>query len=747
MEVECSSACALSLAAGNVCESFNSLSLRQLNPLPNEHGVFLDLVFSDLLDVRFSEAVDLLFDNNFHHNAVYFEFPAIKSIQVLTEDTLVYDFDKCNVSELRTYLRRVDWQSIFSDDINSSVESFYKILLAGIELSTPHRIIRSSSFPRWFSGDLRRLTFEKKKAHLVYKRTNLQSDYDRFSSLRAQCCLLRDSCYSAYMGKINNQLKSNPRSFWRFSEETRKVSGFPKEMFLRDSTVSTGQETADLFAESFSSAYKESGLPIPDYPFWDVIDFGDIALSEAEVLRTLSSLPSKFSSGPDKVPPYILKVCSSVLSLPLSIIFNKSLSSGVFPSAWKVSFILPIFKSGNRCDIANYRGVCIQSTIPKVLDKILCNKLSFACKRFISNYQHGFAHQRSTVTNLLSYQHDILQSFDSGHCVHSVYTDVAKAFDRVDSRLLIAKLKSYGIGESFLRWLSDYLCGRTQQVRLGNSLSSSIDVLSGVGQGSHIGPLLFSLFFNDLPDVICHSSILMFADDVKLYKSITCPEDCLLLQSDLERFYSWLSMNGMELSLHKCFVIEFSRSRGSTPFAYHLNSVPLQHVPQIKDLGVIFDRNLSFIPQISNLSMRCFRILGYIYRNSKGLSSESFSLLYKSLLRSLLEYACVVWSPYYEVHSNTLERVQKRFLRYFQYRFPFRNSNLDPLVDRRKTADMKFIEKLLEGQVDCAKLLELLTLDCTRRVRRCKTFKIDTVHTNYAFNAPINRMMRLANEM
>ncbi|KAL1448286.1 hypothetical protein WDU94_010912, partial [Cyamophila willieti] len=396
MEVECSSACALSLAAGNVCESFNSLSLRQLNPLPNEHGVFLDLVFSDLLDVRFSEAVDLLFDNNFHHNAVYFEFPAIKSIQVLTEDTLIYDFDKCNVSELRTYLRRVDWQSIFSDDINSSVESFYKILLAGIELSTPHRIIRSSSFPRWFSGDLRRLTFEKKKAHLVYKRTNLQSDYDRFSSLRAQCCLLRDSCYNAYMGKINNQLKSNPRSFWRFSEETRKVSGFP------------GQETADLFAESFSSAYKESGLPIPDYPFWDVIDFGDIALSEAEVLRTLSSLPSKFSSGPDKVPPYILKVCSSVLSLPLSIIFNKSLSSGVFPSAWKVSFILPIFKSGNRCDIANYRGVCIQSTIPKVLDKILCNKLSFACKRFISNYQHGFAHQRSTVTNLLSYQHDIL---------------------------------------------------------------------------------------------------------------------------------------------------------------------------------------------------------------------------------------------------------------------------------------------------------------------------------------------------
>jgi Reverse transcriptase (RNA-dependent DNA polymerase). len=374
-------------------------------------------------------------------------------------------------------------------------------------------------------------------------------------------------------------------------------------------------------------------------------------------------------------------------------------------------------------------------------------KLSFACKRFISSYQHGFVHQRSTVTNLLSYQHDILQSFESGHCVHSVYTDVAKAFDRVDSRLLIAKLKSYGVGDSFLRWLSDYLSGRTQQVRLGNSLSSSINVLSGVGQGSHIGPLLFSLFFNDLPDVICHSSVLMFADDVKLYKSITCPEDYLLLQRDLDRFSEWLSLNGMELSLHKCFVMEFSRSKGMRPFIYHLNSVPLQHVSQMKDLGIIFDRNLSFIPQISNLSMRCFRILGYIFRNSKGLSADSFSLLYKSLVRSLLEYACVVWSPYYEVHCNTLDRVQKKFLSYFRYRFPHRNSNLDSLVDRRKNADIKFIEKLIEGQVDCAKLLELLTFDCTRRLTRCKTFKTNTYSTNYANNAPIIRMMKLCNEL
>ncbi|KAI5717710.1 hypothetical protein M8J77_009943 [Diaphorina citri] len=133
----------------------------------------------------------------------------------------------------------------------------------------------------------------------------------------------------------------------------------------------------------------------------------------------------------------------------------------------------------------------------------------------------------------------------SSSCVHSIYTDVSKAFDRVDTRLLIDKLKSYGIGDSFLSWLSSYFRGRTQSVLVGNSLSRPIPVLSGVGQGSHSGPLLFSLFFNDLPQVIRHSSVLMFADDVKLYKTIRTIGDCYLLQCDLDAFHSWLLINGL----------------------------------------------------------------------------------------------------------------------------------------------------------------------------------------------------------
>ncbi|KAI5735050.1 hypothetical protein M8J77_013462 [Diaphorina citri] len=435
MLVECSCASAISLAAVRVCESFNGLSLRQVNSLPNNHGVFLDLLFSDCSETSTHIAHDLLLENNFHHLAFCFDIPLKERVEFITEVVQIYDYAKCDLIELKSYLSKVDWSFILSqDDINSTVESFNNILLTGIELSTPHRIIHPSSFPRWFSGDLRRLIFVKKIAHLTFKRTNLRSDYDRFSSLRAHCCFLRDNCHKSHLKKVNKYVKSNPRYFWRYCDETRKVSGYPKDMFLQGVTSSTPQETANLFADSFSSVYMASDLPIPEYALHDLVDFNTCSVSESEVFKALSSLPPKFSSGPDCIPFFILKKCASDLARPLTLIFNKSLSTGVFPVTWKKSFVIPIFKSGNR---------------------------------------------RSTVTNLLSYQHDILQAIQSGQAVHSVYTDVAKAFDRVDTRFLIAKMRSYGLGDSILHWFSDYLAGRTQQHGAWFVLMATVSAVKG----------------------------------------------------------------------------------------------------------------------------------------------------------------------------------------------------------------------------------------------------------------------------
>lgn len=172
--------------------------------------------------------------------------------------------------------------------------------------------------------------------------------------------------------------------------------------------------------------------------------------SSSDIFMVLSSLPLKFSSDPDNIPPFILRNCAEFLAGSLSVLFNKSLSSGVYPNQWKPNFVFPIFKADTGSNVASYRGVRIQSSIPKVLDKLVFARLSFACRHFFSEYQHRFMAKRSTITNLLCYQYDILSSLQSRKEVHTrEEADVAKAFDRVDSKFLVAKLRSYGIGDVF----------------------------------------------------------------------------------------------------------------------------------------------------------------------------------------------------------------------------------------------------------------------------------------------------------
>lgn len=240
----------------------------------------------------------------------------------------------------------------------------------------------------------------------------------------------------------------------------------------------------------------------------------------------------------------------------------------------------------------------------------------------------------------------------------------------------------------------------------------------------------------------------MYADDVKIYRTISSVDDSHLLQQDLHNFYRWLLLNGMDLTLSKCAVMQFSRARSPHTFQYFLASHVLNTPKVIKDLGVIFDQKLDFSQHILSVSMRCRRLLGYVSRISKGLSSDAFLILYCSLVRSILEYASVVWSPYYKIHSISLDRVQSRFLSSYRYRYHHVPIQVADLSERREMSDIKFIDKLIEGKIDCPKLLSLLTFDCHLRRTRCKTlFRVSSCRTNYTFFSPLNRLMRIKNTL
>lgn len=213
-----------------------------------------------------------------------------------------------------------------------------------------------------------------------------------------------------------------------------------------------------------------------------------------------------------------------------------------------------------------------------MFDKIVSFYMTKACNNLIINEQHGFMDGRSTTSNLLICQHRLIEAVNTGSQVDSIHTEFSKAFDRVDHKHLISKLSHMGFGREYLEWLSSFLTGRTQCVRINNFCSKEFPVSSGAPQGSHCGPLLFNLFINDIKDSLKDCKFLIFADDLKFYRPVS-RLDCLL---------NWSLKNKLFLNISKCLVISFFKSRKVCKYDYFTGSSSLKHVDEVRGL-VIFD--------------------------------------------------------------------------------------------------------------------------------------------------------------
>ena len=314
--------------------------------------------------------------------------------------------------------------------------------------------------------------------------------------------------------------------------------------------------------------------------------------------------------------PNVLSHCCEALSVRLQFIFNQSLSCGIFLDDWKISTVNPIFKSGDKRKILNYRPISKLAVIPKLLDKIVKTKLYSVIKNHISISQHGFFSGRSTSTNLACFSEKCFNALEKHSQMDVVYTDFVKAFSRVNHQILIKKLKAYGFDGTLLKWFMSYLSGRKQIVKIGDLVSYSIIVHSGVPEGSHLGPPLFDLFINDAPSVLSVSEMLMFADDIKLFKVIDTLNDCLEFQQDLYSFERWCKLNDLMLNFSKCSVMTFSRKLSPIILDYNINGSSLCRVNESKDLGVIFDDKLTFESHVTYIVSKANSMLGFLKRNS-----------------------------------------------------------------------------------------------------------------------------------
>lgn len=297
---------------------------------------------------------------------------------------------------------------------------------------------------------------------------------------------------------------------------------------LRDNSGQITTEpkvVGDLFNDFFSLVFIQDNGQLPTFEVSN--NQGSLSylnIDHHDIMESLGKLKSSYSSGPDGIPPFVIKKLLLGLVEPLLRLFNLSLSIGSVPDEWRMAFVIPLFKKGDRSLSSNYRPISLTCVICKVLERIICAYLLnyLLTHGFVSNNQFGFLKRRSTILSLLKYLNFFLKNRDHKLPVNAVYIDFRKAFDSVSHKKLLFKLRASGISGKLFLWFESFLTKRMQVVLVDRIVSNAKPVLSGVIQGSVLGPLLFLIYIMDIDNcIVSPSNSLLFTDDMKLFCSET----------------------------------------------------------------------------------------------------------------------------------------------------------------------------------------------------------------------------------
>ena len=523
----------------------------------------------------------------------------------------------------------------------------------------------------------------------------------QYTKLRNKVKRLIRQSKRSYEKDIAAKAKENPKLFWRHVRQKLKtksgISPLLKQNGDCNSTKFEDKEKADILQNQFSSVFTREDLnhvPSINTKTTDVIR--NMEITKEMVKSIIVSLNANKSCGPDNIHPRMLIELAEQIAKPLAMIMKKSLSERTLPEDWKKANVSPIYKKGARNRAENYRPISLTSIACKIMEKMIKETVMkhVVSKKLLSKKQYGFISGRSTLTQLLSYLDTCVDHFVNGGVIDSIYLDFAKAFDTVPHTRLMIKLESFGISGEVLAWIKSFLTGRTQIVKVNGESSYESEVLSGIPQGSVLGPLLFVLYINDLPGEI-ESDTLLFADDTKIFKLITSIQDSLSLQSDIHRLEDWSNKWLLNFNLKKCHVLSIGHFENiKHTHRYELFGTELEHVFQEKDLGVTFDGNLKFDEHIQLKVNLANSIVGLIRRSFTFLDGKLFKKLFTTFVRPHLEYAQPVWAPFLQKYIDIIENVQVRATKLVDgissLDYPDRLKKLDmpTLLYRRRRGDM-----------------------------------------------------------
>ena len=533
------------------------------------------------------------------------------------------------------------------------------------------------------------------------------------------------------------------KKFWSHVKSKSRSSRIPETVHLGDTFRSNTLDQAELFNDYFYNQFTLPSYYNTPVNFNDELD--DIEFCENNIKQHLSQINVNKAMGPDKIHGMMLKNCCNSLAKPFSILFRKSYYNSELPADWKAASVVPVHKKGSKADIENYRPISLTSIVVKILERIIRDRLMVRCSGSIDQRQHGFLFGKSCGTQLIGFCDSLALSLNKNSRSDVIYFDFAKAFDSVNHDIIINKLKyQFNIDGYLLGFIINYLKNRIQSVVLGSLTSSTKPVISGVPQGSILGPTLFVLFINDITENLDpKTNILMYADDTKIWREINCEEDHHVLQRDIDSLMDWALTNCMKFHPSKCKALMVNKSKmpfvDVLPFVqyyYSMGSELIDYCDYEKDLGILVNGTLNFTNHVDTLYSKANQRFGLLKRTCHFIKNQNRKrVLFLTMVRSLFEHCPYVWRPSSMTSMNKLESIQKRGIKWIlndyhtssiisygsnhhMYLIHCKQLNILPVKFRFDFHDLKMFHSIVYG-FSCVKLPDYIRPFEGSRLRNC----------------------------
>lgn len=580
-----------------------------------------------------------------------------------------------NYDKLDGLVQANDWSYLTYLPVEEAWNQFthqMKLLTeAATEVKTlPNRVTHTN---QWIKSRTRKWMTQRDHAWKIYASTPSKTTWEEYRSLRNQCVQLVREDKNTWHAALAYRFQENPKLLFKHVNSLRKVKHGVPPLQTPGGLTTSLQEAAEVLLKHYASSatvLPSGSYPPPDThahtpmpathtnPVQSNPKYTHVIFTTAAVQQKLTSLRKYAAPGLDDITPRTLIRLAPVLAEPLSVFFQNMFLQGVTPEQWKQGVITPAYKGGNRSDPSNYRPITLLPILSKVMESVVADQLRqyLETSNLLSAAQHGFRKNRSCLTNLLLTRDSWTQILDQGGEVDAIYLDFSKAFDRVHHQTLIHKLSILGIGGPLLTWIQNYLLGRTVTVRISGTLSNKAHIPLGVPQGSVLGPLLFLILINDLPEVLS-SPCQIFADDVKLWRPIVSDADRKALQTDLDELYRWSLVNRLYFNPQKCHILQL---RGTGNRKYFIGSACLTTSTTERDLGVLIQDDLGTSSQCRKAANAANKFQA-LFRRAFGPTTRGvLRTLITTYIRPVTEYAVQSWSPWLVKDSQLLEQPQRR---------------------------------------------------------------------------------------